>query len=143
MGLFEKKSEPEPVVTGIDILRKTVKARNKSPHSLTLLAREIEGVGAGQLEAFAEGKADLSVEALQKVAKLLYQSAEYDVASGMLISVKAPTRSLCAAYPPTYQPPPDAYDLVAVAKRPLLTLPPASPPKKLSRPGWLVLTAGV
>jgi hypothetical protein len=53
----------------------------------------------------------------------------------MLQSAKAPERPLCSAHTPPYQSPPDAYDLVAVAKRPMLALPSASPKK--SRPGWL------
>ena len=53
------------ITTGITILRKTLHARNGSPHALTLIASEVPGIGAGTLEAFAAGKADLSIEALQ------------------------------------------------------------------------------
>lgn len=36
-----------------DVLGKTVTARNKSPHALSLIASELGNVGAGTLENFA------------------------------------------------------------------------------------------
>jgi len=126
----------EPTITGTDVLRWTVKARNKSPHALSLIVREIEGVGPGALEDFAVGKVDLGVEALQALTKILHPHAEFDVETGMLRSAnKAPVISMPANYPPsigdptllpTYQPP-----------RPYsgFNLPPSPKPKK--RPGWL------
>ena len=59
----------EPTITGTDVLRQTVKARNKSPHAISVIAREIDGIGAGTLEDFAAGNADLPVEALQAVGQ--------------------------------------------------------------------------
>jgi hypothetical protein len=55
----------EQIKTGIDLLRATVRVRNRSPHALALIAREVEGVSAGMLEEFSAGRAELSVAALQ------------------------------------------------------------------------------
>jgi len=61
-----------------------VKARNRSPHALSLIAREID-VGASMLEDFAAGRGNLSVEVLKALTKVLYD-AEFDPESGMLRS---------------------------------------------------------
>jgi hypothetical protein len=70
--------------TGTDVLRATVKARNKTPHALSLLADEIKGVGVGALEAFFVGKIDLSVEAKKQLAEVLYQNAEFNAEADRL-----------------------------------------------------------
>lgn len=138
IGLFEKKAAPEPIVTGTDVLRKTVAARNKSPHSLTALAREIEGLATVTLEAFAAGKADLSVEMLQKLTVVLYPHAEFDPETGMLRSANKAEPASYNHPPrfdpkshPFYQPPHDP-------NRPRLAVPPAKLEKpKGPEPGWI------
>ena len=57
------------------------------------------------LESFAAGKADLSVEALQALAKSLYPHGEYDPETRMLRPAnKAEPRPLSAAYPEPFDP---------------------------------------
>ena len=89
----------EPTVTGVDVLRRTIAARNKSPHALTAIAREIDGVAVAMLEAFGVGNADLGIENLQALTKVLYPHSELDPASGMLRPVNRTVRPLCTAYP--------------------------------------------
>ena len=67
------------------------------------ITREVPGVGMATLEAFADGKSDLSAAMLQKLTKVLYPHSEYDVASGKLCSSnKAPARSYI--HPPRFDP---------------------------------------
>jgi hypothetical protein len=76
MSLFSRK-EPtmSPAIsetTGTDILRRAVHARIRSPHALTMMAREIDGLATHALEDIAAGKADLKVETLKALTKLLF-----------------------------------------------------------------------
>src|SRR4051812_44667058 len=75
-------SEP---VTGVTVLRQTVRARNRSPNALTLIAREV-GVSASTLEDFAANRADLDVATLKALTPILHPHAEYDEESGLLRS---------------------------------------------------------
>jgi hypothetical protein len=130
------------IKTGIDVLRRTLHARNRSPHALSLIAGEIPGAGVGTLEDFAAGKADLSVEALQALARILYD-AEYDPESGMLRSAnKTPPQTMpnTATYLPKfaksapYHPPSFDPNQPRAAPQPLKPEPlkPRTP-----RPGWI------
>ena len=60
MALFTKKTiEPQPpAVTGKDVLRDALRARNRTPHTISLLKEELQ-VTSGVLEAFAGGADNL------------------------------------------------------------------------------------
>jgi len=116
-----------------------VKARNRSPHALSLIAREID-VGASMLEDFAAGRGNLSVEVLKALTKVLYD-AEFDPESGMLRSAnKAEPAMLCVAHPkqrhpklsPGYRPMPPGPHLPG--PQPVV---PEKPQPKRGRPGWI------
>lgn len=142
MSIFSKK-DPEPVVTGIDVLRAATKSRGHKGGALKILARELNDVGVsiGTLEDFGNAKADLSVAQLQALTKQLFPFAEYDPVSGMLCAAnKAEPKPLCAAgydatpldpetvtYPPRFNP-------KAPRPGPRLTVP--VPQRSTSRPGW-------
>jgi len=142
MNLFEKKTASDEPVTGVTVLRQTVANRNGRPHSLTAISREIDGVSTATLEAFGAGKADLSVDRLQALTKILYPHSEYDPESGMLRSSnREPSRPLYTAdlgrpfdpkSSPTYTP---------VGPGPHLPGPqpvkPENVQKPKGRPGWL------
>jgi hypothetical protein len=140
----------EEITTGVDVLRKTVHARNKSPHALRLIADEVPGVGAGTLEDFSRGKADLGIEALQALTKVLYPHAEYDVESGMLRSAnKAEPQAMpdTATYPPPYSPKTPEQKVFWRAMREMEAIKqpcaapqpmkPEPPQPKRGRPGWI------
>ena len=124
----------DKITTGVDVLRQTVKARNKTPAALIRIAREIDGVDHTTLEAFSMGKTDLGAEALRSLAKVLYD-AEFDQDTGMLISSnKTPPIPMCSAFPP----PPDPKTLPTFKAGP----PPpqtgyGAPPKPQKHAGWL------
>jgi hypothetical protein len=141
MNPFRKSEEPamfEPVVTGTDILRQTVAHRSKSPHALTAIAREIDGLGTAALEAFAHGKANLAADKLQALTKVLYGGhAELCPDTNMLRSAnKTPARSMRGAYSEPYAPPPNHVVPSNVAGSHSITLP-QQPELKKTRPGWL------
>jgi hypothetical protein len=130
---------PEPITTGIDVLRRTVAARNSKPHALTAIAGAIEGIGVGSLEAFATGHKDLSIETLKELTKVLYPHAEYDVESGMLRSSnRTPARSFIVPdrYDPTSHPfyVPFDPDAPRIGPQPVKPEPVKA---KGPRPGWL------
>ena len=54
----------EPV-DGVSVLRQALRARNKTPNMLSLIASEIDGVGVSTLEDFSNNKANLGIETLQ------------------------------------------------------------------------------
>ena len=85
----------------IDVVRTTVKARNKSPHAISLIAREIDGIGAGMLEAFAENKLDLGPDALKSLTKIVYQNAEFDPELNLLRSIAPPATLMASHRRPT------------------------------------------
>ena len=106
-------------------------ARRTKPNALAAIAREIHGIGIPQLEAFVAG-GNLSVELLQKLAKVLYPHSEYDPELNMMRPAnKEPARSFI--YPPPVQPGP------GVGENRGIKLPEAaqSKPKSKGRPGWL------
>lgn len=127
----------EPAITGIDVLRKTLHARNRSPHALSLIASEIDGAGVATLEAFAAGKVDLSVEQLKALTRVLYPHSEYDEAANLLQSAnKQPATSFVT--PERFDPKSSPYYFPhdptrSHAPRPVKPEP-AKP--KSSRPGW-------
>ena len=140
MNVFSRKEvTPEPTITGVDVLRRTVKASDAKAGVLLAIVREIDGIGISTLEAFAAGKTDLSVELLQKLTKVLYPHSELDLESGMLRSAnRAPSTSYIT--PDRFVPGPEHYDPVAAANAPRFTLPERlqeKPNPKGPRPGWL------
>ena len=95
--------------------------------------REIDGVGASTLEDFAAGKADLSVEALKALTKVLYPHSEFDVESGMLRSANKTAISKPANYPPPLGDPtlwPTYRGPRQPEEQPSNVLPPSPPPRK-------------
>lgn len=128
-------------VTGIDVLRQTVKARNRSPHALSLIAREVDGASASALEDFAAGKIDLGVEILKSLTKILYPNAEFDPAANLLRPLSAPTRPMGITPPPydpakhsPHHPPPVGPHTRATSG--IATVTPAAPTKRVGTPGW-------
>ena len=107
MNLFKKEAavDEPPITCGVMVLRKTLHAWNRSPNAMALIASEIEGVGVSTLEAFAAGKADLSVEALKALTKVLYPHGEFDPESGILRSAnRAEPKPAYTALPPSVDP---------------------------------------
>jgi len=139
MGPFSRRDTAmTEAVTGTDVLRATVKARSKSPHALALIAREIDGVGAGMLEDFAAGKVDLNIDALKALTKILYQNTEFDPDQNLLRSI-APPATLIGITPPPFDPargspyhPP--FNLRATSG--IKSTSPTPPARPLKRPGW-------
>jgi hypothetical protein len=142
MSLFKKDpAMAEPTVTtGTDVLRQTVKARNRSPHALSLIASEIAGVGVSTLEDFAAGKIDLKVETLQALTRILYPHAEFDAERDLLCSAnKQEAKPMCTAYPARFDPKSSPHYMPFNPDQPRTAPQPvkAEPPKpKASRPGW-------
>jgi hypothetical protein len=142
MNLFKRQDAAamsEPAITGVDVLRKTVHARNRSPHALSLIAREVDGIGAATLEDFAAGKADLGVETLKALTKVLYPHSEYDEAANLLRS--ANKQQATSYVPPDKFDPASAPYCFRVTSGPQLgpqpVVPPArEKPKATTRPGW-------
>jgi hypothetical protein len=140
MNLFSRKDPvmTEPTVTGTDVLRRTVHARNKSPHAISLIAREVDGIGAGVLEDFAAGQADLGVEALKALTKVLYPNAEYDAEANLLRSANK-QEAKGFSPPPKFDPTSSPY-YFPVPAGPRPGPQPVNPepvrPKATSRPGW-------
>ena len=108
MNLFKRKDAAamtEPAITGTTVLRKTLHAWNRSPNAMARIASEVVGVGVSTLEAFAEGKADLSVEALKALTKVLYPHSEFDPELNLLRSAnKQEAKPMCTAYPERFDP---------------------------------------
>jgi hypothetical protein len=142
MSIFKTKDTgPERVVTGVDVLRQTLKARDHKAGVLLAVVREVEGLGITQLEAFTDGKADLSVAMLQKLTKILYPHSEYDPESGMLRAANRKiTLGYAVNYPPRFDPKSSPYCYKHDRNAPLLAPQPVKPEKpkvKTSRPGWV------
>lgn len=138
MSIFSRQN-PEPVVTGTDVLRQTVKARGKTPHALALITREIDGVGVGMLEDFASGKITLGADKLQALTKYFFHHhTEFDPELNLLRSI-APEPKLFAAFQPEpYDPSKPPRFQAQLPKPGAMTgfrglRPPVKP---LQRPGW-------
>ena len=144
MSMFRKEAAvaaPEPEITGITILRQSAKVWCSKPGGSQAIANAIEGLGISALENFAAGRADLPVEMLQKLTRVLHPHAEYDVASGMLQAVAPPAQPLGLRTEP-YQPGPVGSGYPPVIDR-------TAPPRGLKsvtsepvrphgpKPGWL------
>ncbi|BAL07777.1 MULTISPECIES: helix-turn-helix domain-containing protein [Bradyrhizobium] len=124
-------------ITGTDVLRKTLKARNKSPNAMAVIASEIDGVGVSTLEDFSNGKAKLGVETLQALAKILFD-AEFDPTLNVLRSANKAQPITMGNAPPPFDPErhPSYHPAPAGPwTKGGLTGLPHSPPKR--RPGWL------
>lgn len=90
------------------------------------------------LEAFAEGKLDLSTDALKALTKTFYQNAEFDLDQNLLRSI-APPATLMGITPPPFDPargspyhPP--FNLRATSG--IKSTSPTPPARPLKRPGW-------
>ena len=128
----------EPTVTGTDVLRRTVHARNKSPHAICLIAREIDGVATHTLEDFAAGQADLGVEALKALTKVLYPNAEYDAGANLLRSANK-QEATGFILPPRFDPKSSPYYFPVqagpqIGPQPVIPVP--AKPAATTRPGW-------
>jgi hypothetical protein len=121
-----------------DVLRKAVHARIRTPHALTLLAREIEGIGTHTLENFAAGKVDLQVETMQALAKLIFPMAEFDAERNLL---RPANKQEAKGYvlPPRFDATTSLY-YFPVTTEPQIGPQPVNPeparPKATTRPGW-------
>jgi hypothetical protein len=141
MNLFKRNEVVAPeTITGIDVLRRTVRARDSKGGVLKAVVREIDGLSLSTLEDFAAGKAELSVAILQKLATILYDGCEYDPESGLMRSANrqepkpagippAPLdRNYAHHYIPQFDP---------SAPRPNFNPgPPITKPWSSKRPGW-------
>ena len=140
MSLFSRKEvEPEPVVTGVDALRRAVKVRDAKAGVLLAVVREIDGLGITALEAFAAGKANLSVGHLKALAKVLYPHSEYDPELNLLRSANKASKPMCTAYPERFDPKSAPYYFPHDPDAPRLGPQPVKPAPakpKPSRPGW-------
>lgn len=125
----------EPAVTGTMVLRQTVKARNKSPHALSLIAREL-GISASTLEDFAAGTVDLDVETLKALTPVLHPFSEYDAELDLLRSANRAEPTPGGIPPSPYEATPKTYKvgmMQGLGPQPALPLPPTKP----KRTGWL------
>lgn len=133
MSIFSRQ-DPEPVVTGTEILRQTLAARGRTPHMLSLIANEIGSVGVNTLENFAAGKVDLAVSIKHALAKHFYQNAEFDPELDLLRST-APPATLMGIRPAPYKrTTPNVVPRYTIGPQPVN---PEKPRVKTSRPGWL------
>jgi hypothetical protein len=100
--LFQRKTpEPAPpLVTGKDVLRDALRARNKGPYAIGLLKEELQ-VSSDVLHAFAGGADNLLDDKLTGLAKFLFGGmVEFDAESGLLRSAnREPARSVGVAPP--------------------------------------------
>jgi hypothetical protein len=101
---------------------------------LTAIARELDNVSTGMLEAFAAGADNLGPDKLQALTKILYPHAELDLDSGMLRPVNRTVRTLCTAYPEFIAPPSMGLGNYADGAPQLVTPQPQAPKR---RAGWL------
>ena len=96
MPLF-RKAEPEPAVTGVDILRGKTRNYTRSPQGHSLL-KETLHLSSSDLEKFANG-GELSLEQLRGLAGYFFPHSELGE-DGLLRSKAPPARPLCAGgYP--------------------------------------------
>jgi len=123
-------------VTGVDVLRLTVKARNRSPHAITLIAREI-GVAASTLENFVAGKVDLPVEKLKLLTKELHPGAEYDETLNLLRSANRAPPIPFGKPPPPFKPVAKTYKVGVLQNPGPQPVNPVKSEQPKSRPGWL------
>ena len=140
MSIFTRK-DPEPVVTGVDILRRTCKARDHKGGALLAIVREVDGLAITTLEAFAAGKTDLSVALLQKLTKVLYPHSEYDPELNLLRSANRQAPKLAGIAPLPFDPNSVTYPPRADPKaRSYMDPGPPMIPSQVQatkRPGWL------
>ena len=132
-------AEEIEIKDGRDVLRKTLHARNRSPHALALIASNVDGVGVSDLENVIAGKIELPVPALQQLAKELYPHSEYDPESGLMRSAnRAEPTPLCTAYPEPFDPKSAPYYFPVTAGSHIDRAPqlPKSKPRP-KRQGWL------
>lgn len=140
MSLFRKElpAPAPPLETGIDVLRRTLKARDHKAGSLLAICRDISGLGIADLENFAAGKIMLKRELLQGIAKELYGAKldDNDMLTPLIVNVPKP---LCTAMPPKFDakssPYHFPYDPAAPMRFPQ-PVKPVPPLAKIPRAGW-------
>ena len=103
-----KTATPAAPVTGTLALRGMLRARNKSPHALALIAGEVGNglVGVGGLEDFINGR-DLAPAIKQELARVMLQGhLTYDAATDRLVSTnKSKPVPFATAIPPSVKVP--------------------------------------
>lgn len=136
MGIFRKEVMPAPETSGVDVLRRTLRAWSNKSAVLIAVARDVDGVGLEKLDSFMHGKTDLSAEILQRLTTVMYGGhAVFDPESGMLKSAYADRPTLSYTVPEPYRPPADF-----VIARPTIGPQPIMPPAAKTttkRDGWL------
>jgi hypothetical protein len=111
-SIFKREAEPTPV-TGVELLRAALKARNKTPLTLTMIidggstSRDehqgrIPGMSPGKLDDFIAGKADLNTEQLKALTKQLFPYREYDAETGLLQSANKTPPAVLGVVPGPY-----------------------------------------
>jgi hypothetical protein len=124
----------EEIKDGVSALRAAVRARNRTPQALKLTSDDVPGCGLAKLEAFSNGKADLTDEQLQALAKSLLPFGCFDPVTRMLKSTNT-AKPMSYVTPPAYVPP---KDFVMLTNERGLTLPASDKPQaKPKRAGWL------
>lgn len=121
---------------GTDVLRATLRARDRAAGALTRIAREC-GMSVSTLEAFAAGKTDLDVATLKRLTTELHSNAEFDEESGMLRLTNRAAPIAIGKGPPPYKPTPKTYQVGVLQGRGPQPVVPEKPKPKTSRPGWL------
>ena len=97
--IFGKKEEPAPTETGVDVLRATLKVRNRTPNAVNRLmdggstandahVGKVPGVNPATLSAFLAGADNLSVGQLKALTKVLFPHSEYNEETGLLQSIR-------------------------------------------------------
>lgn len=138
MSLF-KKVEDDPPITGIDVLRDTLKIWSSKPGVLRALARDIDGIGISQLEDFAAGKlASFPPPIMRRLAEEIFGGfAVFDPETDMLRPVaREPAKAFVRTEPfdPTNCPQVVRVDRNRIGPQPVK----ASPVKTTTqRAGWL------
>jgi hypothetical protein len=136
MSIFKKEVTPAPEITGIDVLRRTLRAWSERSAVLNAVARDVDGVGIEKLDSFMHGRTDLSAEILARLTTVMYGGhAVYDVESGMLKSAYADRPTPSYTVPEPYKPPADF-----VIARPTIGPQPVKPSTTKTttkRDGWL------
>ena len=99
----------------------------------------IDGLGLSQLEDFGDGKANLKIEIIKKLAMTLFPHSVYDAEAGLLRSAnRTPARGFVT--PPPFDATKSPHYFKIDPSKPVIgpqPVEPQPPLKKISRPGWL------
>jgi hypothetical protein len=130
MSLLSKKEEPQPELSGTDVLRACVKAR-AHVGGLARVCTDL-GLVLSDTEDFGLRRRDLPLAALQKLAHEFYPGARLDEASGLL--TRPPPKVIASC---TLGPLPVAVNAPAHDGRISITMPPEQKKRPEKAPGWL------